>query len=183
MKYYYDIYLNFNEYPIPYYEWNKNDNIERNLKIPVIKVNDIKDLIKYHASIDTDLKKIILTDGISCVALEIIDCDVVYMSYLPYEDEISILELSRCMETLSFDIKYYDIRYIPTIMRQDELVQKVFIKSLEELDSYALKYIYYEITGLLDNNVKRIKEYLKNDIMNNFRESYIKLYYQICKQT
>ena len=54
MKYYYDITLNFNEYPINYYEWEKDDDIERFIKIKVIKVDDVKDFILYNMDIELD---------------------------------------------------------------------------------------------------------------------------------
>ena len=38
MNYIYDIYLNFNNIPYDFFEWNKNDNLIHLKKIPIYKV-------------------------------------------------------------------------------------------------------------------------------------------------
>lgn len=183
MKYYYDIYLNYYKYPLMYYEWNKEDNIKRVLKIAVIRLNSIKDLILYNATIDTDLNEMIITDGFSAVAIKLVDKEVKLLSYLPLDDELSILELASTLDIVSFDIKYYQKRYIPNIMRIDDNIRTNFLKYIKKLDIDTLKYIYYEITGNINNNINYLKEFLSKDIKNNFNEKYIHLYYQTCKLT
>ena len=62
MKYYYDIYLNFYDYPINYYEWDIGDKIEKILKIPIIRVNEIEEFISHISNIDINYEQFILSD-------------------------------------------------------------------------------------------------------------------------
>lgn len=182
MKYFYDITLNFNETPINYYEWEDEDNIERLLKIKVYKVEDIKDIIIYSLKIDLKDDKYILCDGVNAIAIKVINGVVSYLSYLTYEDEFSICKMVKKMEVE--DIKYEIIkkRNFNNELRNNNLIKKYLLKSLEESDEYLLKYIYLDITKKDSNDVNKIKTYLKNDINNNLNDKYIELYRKIIKK-
>ncbi len=179
LKYYYDVTVNFDEVPIPYYEWNHSDSIERVLKIPVIKVLDIKEFILYHMQIETELKTFILADGINAIALEIINGEVAYLSYLSYEDENCVNELVRNMECTEFKIRKKEKRRIPFILRKEATMQRMWLAHLEEMSLEELKYIYYEVTSKEGRSVDKMKSFLKNDILYHFNDLYVNLYKSI----
>lgn len=181
MKYIYDIYLNFNDYPINYYEWDESDSLERVLKIPIVKVEDIRPFILYNMEIYDMDDMVIITDGINAIALEIIRSKVAYVSCLTYEDELAVLELSSNMEVSNLNYKLLDKRVIPSILRKDALIQKVLLTKIEASDIDELKYIYYEITNKDSSNINKIKNFLKGDILNNFNQKYVNLYEKIYK--
>lgn len=181
MEYYYDISLNFFEYPVQYYEWEKEDDIERVLKIPIIRVEDIKDIIMYYAKINIEYPKLILSDTINCIAIEIIDGNVAYLSMLRYEDEECINDLVENMEVTTLDIELKEKRKIPFELRKDTLTKKLLSAFIKEASDEILQYIYYDITEKSSSNIKKIKEYLLQDIHLNFNDKYINLYEKMCK--
>ncbi len=181
MKFIYDIYLNFNDYPINYYEWSENDTLERVLKIPIIKVDDITPFILYNVEIKDLSDKVILSDGINAIALEIIDSKVPYVSYLTFDDELGVCELIREVPRQKIDYKILEKRDIPTPLRKDLFMQKIMLSKIDFIDSDELKYIYYEITNKDSSNIDKIREFLKGDIKNNFNQKYVNLYEKIYK--
>lgn len=181
MKYIYDIYLNFNDYPISYYEWEETDNLERVLKIPIIKVEDIEPFILYNMEIDNIEGMVIVTDGINALALEIINSKVAYVSCLSYEDELTIAELSSNLEISNVNYRLLDKRHIPTSLRKDAIIQKVLLSQIDDGNVDELKYIYYDITNKDSSNIDKIKSFLKRDILNNFNQKYVNIYEKIYK--
>ncbi len=181
MKYIYDIYLNFNDYPINYYEWEESDTLERVLKIPIIKVADLTPFILYNMEI-SDLKdKVIVSDGINALALEIIDSKVAYVSYLAYDDELTVSELTRTMPISDVNYKLLDKRYIPSSLRKEAFMQRIFLSKIDSIELDELKYIYYEITNKDCSNIDKIRKFLKSDIEHNFNQKYVNLYEKIYK--
>ena len=181
MEYYYDIYLNFNEYPINYYEWDKDDDIERVLKIPIVRINDIKEVITKHATIETDLEKLILCDGVNAIALELVDKHVAFLSCLSYEDEANICDIVHDMDITPLVINFEKKRIIPFELRQEEKMKKIFLHDLDVFDDNLLRYIYYDITNKLEKDIEKIKKYLERDIEKNFGAKYVTLFQNLCK--
>ncbi len=182
MKYYYDIFLNFNEYPINYYEWSKEDSIERYLKVPVFRVDNISDFIKYHMKIELNISPFILSDGINAIAIELIDKKVAYLSYLSYEDESCVNEIASNLDITSIQFKKGKVRKIPFELRSEILIKRVLLKQVEESIPDLIKYIYYDITGSdNDKTLEDMKEFLMNDITNNFNDKYVNLYQNLCQ--
>lgn len=181
MKYYYDIYLNFNEYPINYYEWRKDDNLERYLKVPIFRVESIIDFIKYHIKIDIDISPIILSDGINAIALELIDKRIAYLSYLSYEDESCICEIAANLDITYFKYEKGNKRYIPFELRTDTLIKNILLKEVENSSNDFIKFLYYDITGNESKTIEDMRSFLIEDINNNFNDKYVNLYQKICK--
>lgn len=181
MKFIYDIYLNFNDYPINYYEWNESDTLERVLKIPIIKVDDIAPFILYNVEIKDLSDKVILSDGINAIALEIIDSKAPYVSFLTYEDELCVCELIRELPRQEISYKLLEKRDIPTSLRKDLFMQHIMLSKIDFIDSDELKYIYYEITNKESSNIDKMRLFLKGDIKNNFNQKYVNLYEKIYK--
>ena len=132
MKYYYDIILNFNEYPINYYEWEKDDDIERFIKIKVIKVDDVKDFILYNMNIELADDVYVLSDGVNSIAIEVISKHVAYISSLTYEDELNVCNLAKKMEVLG-EYASKEVKCVFTPM--DEPIGKAVGNSLEVIEA------------------------------------------------
>lgn len=181
MKYYYDIYLNFNEYPIQYYEWSNNDSLERYMKLPIFRVDNISDYIKYHMDVDIDISPFIISDGINALALELIDKDVAYLSYLSYSDETCVNEVASNLSITKLKYKKKNKRDIPFTLRLDMFIQKILLKKVEESNNDFIHYIYYDITGYDDIEIDAMRNFLMDDIKNNFNDKYVNLYQKICK--
>lgn len=181
MKYLYDIYLNFNDYPINFYEWDESDTLERVLKIPIIKVEDITPFILYNIKTHELADKVIITDGINAIAIEIINNKTAFISSLTYDDELTVAEIANNMEITNLDYQILNKRLIPSVLRKDALIQKVLLSKIDVISLDELRYIYYEITNKNSSNMDKIKKFLKGDILNNFNQKYVNLYEKIYK--
>lgn len=126
MEYYYDIILNFNDYPIHYYEWNEFDNLERFTKLPIIRVKNMQKFINYHATIKDIPEHVIISDGVTSIALELVNESVAYLSSMSYDDELSINEIAHDMEITELQVEFKEKRFIPLILREDIIMQKKF---------------------------------------------------------
>ena len=137
MNYYYDLIVNLNEEYIPFYEWNKDDNLECFEKIPLykisekdmqnilqnnIKINDVflnlikdKTILKSNSLINTVEYSVVFTDGKTSVVLEFDNSGKsIFRSDLLLEDDLNILEIS-------FTLKQKEINF--------EILQEVKINS------------------------------------------------------
>lgn len=176
MKYYYNIYLNFYDYLISYYEWNKDDNIEFFYKLPIYKVSDIKRIISEKAKINIDEKNAIISDGINSIAIEVLDKDIVYLSSISYSDEEKISGIALDIFDSDIEINYYGNRENKNDLRSNYLIKKILINKINENNKYFLKYLYYNITNMDSDNLNYIKDYLIEDINNNFNDKYRNIY-------
>lgn len=174
MQYYYDINLHFDDYYINYYEWEDSEHFNR---LPVYKVANIKDFLENTVYIDTDFKNIIISDGITSIALEIIDGKSIYLSSLPYEDEFKInrIIIDEC-EALKY--KVLEKRNTKTMTRID-LAKEKMLNLLKTESNDFIKFLYYERTGKLSSDINKMTKYLTEDIKNNFYFSYYQLYDKI----
>lgn len=179
MKYYYDIKLNFNDYPIHYYEWSSSDDIDHLLKIKVIKVNCVDGVINYDVSVNLDDDKYILCDGVNSIGIEVINSRVVYLSYLSYKDDNSICDMVKNMEIYDLVITKYSDRVRSNLLRVDEVIKIDLLNLINNNDDFV-KYIYYDLVGKIDD-IDLCKKYLINDIMNNFNNKYFSLYNKLRK--
>lgn len=171
MQYYYDIYLHFDDHYINYYEWDESEHFNR---LPIFKVESVRPFLDNEIKLLIDFKNIIISDGIVSLGLELIDNKVIYISSLPYEDELKINRIvAKLLEPLNFDI--IKKRNNVLITNIDKM-KKEYINMLEKDSGDLIKLLYYEVTGELSNNVDKMRNFLHNDICANFREQYYKLY-------
>lgn len=171
MQYYYDINLSFDDYYINYYEWECKEHFNR---LPIYKVESIEVFLDNIIKINTEYKNILVSDGITSLGLEIIDNKVIYISSVPYEDEFKINKL--VIDTDNY--LDYEILEKKKFIVQNR-IEKVKLKLLALLKTNnidLIKFIYYEITGEISNDYKKMSKYLTNDIKNNFSNQYYQLY-------
>ncbi len=171
MKFYYDIDLNFNDEYINYYAWEESEHF---FKVPVFKVEDVTIILNNDIKIDTEYQDIIVADGISAVALEVINGDVVYYSSLSYADEEKVLTIvSEIMCELPIEIVGKKNR---KYVSKNERIRDMYIKKIKESDASFIKLFYYEMTGEVGTNLRYMKNYLLEDIQCNFSLKYLDFY-------
>ena len=181
MDYYYDVYLNFNDYPIHCYDWEIDDNIERILKIKLIRTLNIDDLISYECNIELDDGTYLISDTINAIGIEVINKKIVYLSYLRYIDEFNVCNSAKKLDIYHLKYKKNKRRIIINDLREDIKIKKEMLNLVNECNDNLLMYIYYDITNKYSNKIDEIKLFLINDILNNFNQKYINLYQNICK--
>ena len=55
-------------------------------------------------------------------------------------------------------------------------MKKIFLHDLDVFDDNLLRYIYYDITNKLEQDIEKIKKYLERDIEKNFGAKYVTLF-------
>lgn len=182
MKYYYDIYLNFYDYPINYYEWDISDKIEKIIKIPIIRVNEIEEFISHISNININLNQFILSDCVNSVAVELIDHKSVYLSYLPYRDEEYVNRLASTIDISKIEYKHISSRTIPTNLREENKIKKIIKEYINQASNDELEYLYLDLTNKKSKSVNKIKDYLSKSVDNNLDSYFYYLYQKICKK-
>lgn len=171
MQYYYDINLCFNDYYINYYEWDDHEHFNR---LPIFRVLNARVFLEYNIKVDVEYKNIIISDGITSLALEIIDKKLVYVSSLPYEDEFKINKLViDTPETLKYEVVE---KKNTKVLSNIEKAKQRLLLLIKNNDKDFVKYVYYEITGKLSNDYDEMVSFLTNDIKSNFSNQYYKIY-------
>lgn len=196
MNYIYDITLNFNKELYNFYEWNKEDNVEFYLKIPIFKVEDkiIDDFIKTSFIVDKQFLNKILnktekysktsvkTNKYSCIftshdrviAINFNDKgESTYKSYLSIDEEGEILEFSKLIKYNLVDYKIknkcnYKYLFMTREEKQIKLLIKNNINQIYNNKEYdKLKYVFYEIYNEKIDNKDKMYAKLINLIDNN----------------
>lgn len=171
MQYYYDINLHFDDYYMNYYEWSEFEHFNR---LPIFKVTSVRPFLDNEIKLDLDYKNIIVSDGIVSLGLELIDKKAIYISSLPYEDE---LKINKLVANISDNLNYKIIKKRNNLLITNiDRMKKEYINLLDKGSSDLIKLLYYEVTGKLSNNIDKMREFLHDDICTNFREQYYQLY-------
>ncbi len=171
MQYYYDIDLCFDDLYINYYLWDKSEHFNR---LPVYRVLNVRDILDNEVKIEVDYKDIIVSDGVIALGLELIDNKVVFLSSLPYQDEFKINKMVMTMAD-TLDIIKCKKRSNKLVNNIDK-IRKITKDKIDSGSDDFIKLVYYEVTGLLSNNVKYMKKFLNEDMTNNFSDKYYKIY-------
>lgn len=180
MDYVYDIVLNFLDQYYDFYEWNLNDKIINIKKLPIYRVST-KDYvnIKFHVTvIDKNClvknsKIFLITNGIEVMGIMINENGkVVKKSSLMFDESDEILEDKEQIKRI--DLKYTIIKknklnYESRALKEKKLFLKNYFKNIDKTnDEYLLKYIYYDIFHVEEENVDKIYDELilliKSDI-------------------
>ena len=171
MQYYYDINLHFDSVYINYYLWETFEHFNR---LPIFRVGNIRDILENETYVETDYKNIIVSDGVSSLALEMNECRVAFISSIPYKDEFKINKIVMDMDELLNikKLKKKDLKLINKI----EQIKRIYLEKIESGNKDFIKYFYYEMTGKVINNTKIMKDYLIDEIKNNFCDKYYQFY-------
>ena len=169
---YYDIELNFYDYPVQCYEWSKEDNIERFCNIEVIKLYDISDLILYECSLNLDDGRYIVSDSVNSIGIEVIDNKIIYYSCLKYDDDNYICDLVKGIEYKDINIIKGKRKVLNNMLRSDVLIKNVLSNVILNSDDNFIKYVYYDRFHKLSKNTSKCRDILLKDLNSNINDYY-----------
>ena len=188
MEYIYDIILNFQNEYYDFYEWLPTDNIINVKKIPIYKISyrDYLNIRNNEVTIEKNTlpktnKMFLLTSGIEIIGI-IIDNKgkVIKKSSLLFEEADDILEDKD-------ELKVINIKYIINKRNNNKNISRInkekkkyvdnYFKRIDKIkNKYNLKYLYYDIYNIDEDNFDKIYNILielsKKDI--NKMYEYIK---------
>ena len=175
MKYYYDLVVNFNDNFMHCYEWNSDDNVERLLKVSVIRVSDVSLFIKNVCRVNLNDGVYAVSDGVNSIGIDVIDGKNVYISSFMFDDDSYICKIASSLDLNDIIVEVVDSRCVDSSLRCDSFIKKVLLNIIYSDKEDLIKYIYLDVTGRLDD-IDKCKSFLKNDIYNNFNNKYYELY-------
>lgn len=180
MDYVYDIVLNFHDTYYEFYEWKSTDKIINVKKVPIYKVStkdylNIKnnDIIIDSKVLSKTNKIFLITSGFEILGLYLDSTGkVLKKSSLIFEESDDILEDKDLIKNINIKyqiIKQNKITYQSRINKEKSKYLKKYFKTLDKVkDEYLLKYIYYDIYNIPeeDSNIiyKKLQELLKKDL-------------------
>lgn len=180
MDYVYDIVLNFHDTYYEFYEWKSTDKIINVKKVPIYKVStkdylNIKnnDIIIDSKTLSKTNKIFLITSGFEILGLYLDSTGkVLKKSSLIFEESDDILEDKDLIKNINIKyqiIKQNKITYQSRINKEKSKYLKKYFKTLDKVkDEYLLKYIYYDIYNIPeeDSNIiyKKLQELLKKDL-------------------
>jgi len=184
MDYIYDIVLNFQSNYYDFFEWKQNDKIINIKKIPVYSINNENYLnLKYNdvildiKNIPKQIKMFLVTNGIEVMGILLDNKGrVIKRSSLIFDEADEVLEEKDSIKPLS-------IKYKKNIKKNYKLNSRIEIEKIKFLenyfnnlnkieDEYLLKYIYYDIYNLEENNINKVYENLKELINEDLNTIY-----------
>lgn len=198
MNYYYDIFLNFSEENVMFYEWS-NDLLEYYKKVPLFLVTNkvLKDLISHNIKVSkeflnkidskTKLKKetckyiALFADKNGAIALEFNDeGKSIARSFLNLEDELHLVEVLYTLSVEKIDYELLEeIEYKSDLKLEDKIkrIIKTEINSLiEKKDDAKLKYLYMEWFNKVPKDNQEIQKDVINSLNKNIGCQEIKIY-------
>lgn len=190
MTYIYDLFLNFNDNFIDFFEWNKKDYYTHFKKIYIFKVSN-EDLVKiYRNKIKFDniflsrLKSnnynnyyLLICDAENVIGLELDSNGIVTKkSSLMVDDELEILDIMKKnkIDKIKFKILKKDKIYFKTrnIVERNNFIKK----ELENANEDKINYLYFECFGKDEKNKSIALKRIKNIINKEKSKTYENLY-------
>lgn len=191
MNYIYDIMLNFNENLYDFYDWNRNDSILHIRRIPIYKVSsiilyDIKNnVVKFDSDFLAEIKNrtevftnkglknidysFLLTDGLETIAISV--GKKMKYSKLLIDEELECLEVSNKMKEREIHYKIISTKQRNDLKTRREVEMDNYItqklnEMWEEKNEEKLKYLYYECFDEKTDNLDKLKQQFKNNLIN-----------------
>ncbi len=196
----YDLFLNFQEDFLEFFEWNKQDEIEHIKKIPMVSVSKkvFMDLVNQDVRVSSsflsqiyekcekyDLETIpyacLFHDSKSVVAIEFgKDGNSLYKSKLLLEDEEELLRYQ--IEEENFPLEYQILyEHQPTFFTRKEKKVKNFLekeieKTYQNKEQSKLQYLYLEYFDEVEEDLKKMKERLLQSMEVSLNKKHLVLY-------
>lgn len=167
MDYIYDIVLNFQERYYDFYEWCPNDKIVNIKKITIYKIlnNDYLNIKNNSVIIDkTSLPKqnkiFLLTNGLEVMGLLLNNYGkVIKISSLLFDESDDILEDKDDIKSIGIKYKVLKKKNINLISRNNiekKTYTNKYLKKLDlQKDEYLIKYLYYDIYSIEENDINK----------------------------
>ena len=168
MDYIYDIILNFQEKYYDFYEWCPSDKIINIKKIPIYKIStsDYLNIKKYLVIIDRNTlskqsKTILLTNGIEVMGILLDNYGkVIKLSSLLFDESDEILEDKDNIKLINIKYRILKKRNLKLISRHNLERQNYINNYLKNInitkDEYLIKYLYYDIYGIEENDPNKV---------------------------
>lgn len=180
MDYIYDIVLNFQNDYYDFYEWKITDKIINIKKILVYSVSNQEYLnLKYNEVIldknelPNKTKMFLVTNGIEVMGI-LLDNNgkIIKRSSLIFDESDEVLEEKETIKELPLkykkNIQKSHISNSRILTEKKKFLQKYFSNIEKIKDEYLLKYIYYDIYNIEENNInivyKKLQELVYDDI-------------------
>ena len=199
MRYLNDVLLNLDEIAYDFYEWQRNDDIKKYKRIPIIHISNqaLRVMLQYRVIISKkwldkhNFKKpiLIFTTRNDNLAIEFReDGKELYRSRLTLEDDLKVCEASISLnqEKISFQKaeKVPILKELRVASREKQMIE-IELKTIEASHNFEkLSYLYYEwfkeIGNTFEDMLDRCKKELTKDYNNSIHEigSLIRLSYQ-----
>lgn len=182
MNYIYDIILNFNDYLIDFFEWEKSDLIVHIKKIPIfkIKIDEFEQINTNEFCVDEDfLKNIYLktemwnnnrnkndlyyslfSDGNSVIAIQFNKYGkCIKRSSLYIDEELEVLEICERLELKNITFKLGNHINSNLKTRREIKTEKFLLNELSVLnkknDFNKIKYLYFECFNKKENDINK----------------------------
>lgn len=199
MNFLYDILLNFTDSNLyEYFDWNNNDYIINNKKLPLFRVDykTIYDFCNYKIKIDQSFLKhlsnnsynkklnidyiFVLSNTDKSIGIGVDKKgNVLYRSCLSYEDEDYANKLVNSLNTSSFSYKIINRKSNKYVLRDEVIKKEILIKEFKKryyLKNYdVLKYYYLEVFDKECDNIKEVYNSLIKGV-DSFLDSYDKVF-------
>lgn len=206
MIYIYDLILNWNDYKrYDFFEWYDNDGIEYMKKIPIFRISNFDDILDSCIKVNKEFlnrifkksevygnKKIEIVeyccvfcdeDLTKSIAIEFNDeGESIYRSNIYFLDSDDVFELAKKIATLKLDYKIlYSCRDIDCYLTRKEKEKKKYLinevnYAYNDKNIDKLKYIYYELFGLEEENGDLMRKKIINSLHNNFNYKHEQIY-------
>ena len=198
MIYVYDILLNFNKDLIEFFEWLDTDNIKYAKKITLFKINSksMNDLLKNEIEFDDsfikntlryefngNLDKInytLFSDGKIVLGVLIRNKKIDMVSRLIIDEEDEIIDMIKDIDCFNISYKIIKKKVFKNdlVTREQLKIKNLLKKEIDKLflkkEYSKLRYLYYEITGIENNDINYIYNYFLSNL-DNITEVYNKL--------
>ena len=184
MDYIYDIVLNFQNNYYDFYEWKSTDKIINIKKILVYKVNNqdylnlkYNDIILDKKNLPKQTNMFLVTNEIEVMAL-LLDNNgkIIKRSSLMFDEADEVLEEKETIKELKIkykkNISKQHISYSRITSEKTNFLEKYFNDIDKYKDEYLLKYIYYDIYNIEEENINEIYNKLKNLIITDLNTIY-----------
>ena len=168
MDYIYDIVLNFQNNYYDFYEWKSTDKIINIKKILVYKVNNqdylnlkYNDIILDKKNLPKQTNMFLVTNEIEVMAL-LLDNNgkIIKRSSLMFDEADEVLEEKETIKELKIkykkNISKQHISYSRITSEKTNFLEKYFNDIDKYKDEYLLKYIYYDIYNIEEENINEI---------------------------
>ncbi len=181
MDYVYDIVLNFQNKYYDFYEWKTDDKIINVKRIPIYKIESsdylkIKnnDVVIDRNSLTKNNKMFLLTNGTLVMGILINDNGKVNKkSSLLFEEADDILEDKELIKPIKIRYKIEKNNNISYMSRAMEEKREYINKYLNKIeDKYYLKYLYYEVFNIDEDNIDKIYDNLYKLINDDTSKMY-----------
>lgn len=199
MNYYYDILLNFNDYLLPFYEWEDTDSLEYFKKIPLFQVSSktLKDFVNYNITIDeyylnlikdkakskgnTPSYVAIFADKNGSIAIEFNESGKsIARSLLSIDDEVNINEILYTLDLKELNYKKDKLLKRNNNLRYEDSIKRVIMTELNSLmdnkDYLKLKYLYMEWSNKDNNDYNVMYKEMLSSLDNCVSSKELKIY-------